>query len=558
MSKFHVNHIETAINQKFKTKIDVSDLKGKSEEIYKAILSRGLAAYSLYVLASADIDVAVSSVIDAYDDNGIDAVYFDRNQKILWLVQSKWIEKGVGEPDTGETMKFTRGILDLMDLRLDRFNAKAIAKETEIREALDDPALRISIVIAYTGHGFSDHNKRIMRDLMAELNEISDLANFYLFSLVEAHKALAGSITGNPITVELALANWGQTDEPYRAYYGTVTASDIAPWWTNHRARLFSDNIRNFVGLTEINESIMNTLSNEPQNFWYFNNGITILCQKVQKKPLGGGDRSMGYFVCEGVSVVNGAQTVGCIGHSHEQAPDKLSNARVMIRLISLEDCPTDFGIRITKATNTQNRVEKRDFVSLDPLQERLKTELMLEGRVYHYIRTDEVVVPDDFNYSLEESTIALACQNKDVSLAVQAKREIGKLWDDITQKPYTDIFNSSVTSTQIWRSIRVLRIVNATLKSKESTSQGRERSCYISANRFILHLVFQKIPTQVILDPQFNFEQYLQDDLPNIINELTNLCKIKVEENYPESLIHQVFRNFTKCRLLEKLCLTT
>lgn len=554
MSRLHVNHIRTAIEKNFKGKIDTSDLLSRpQEEIDKAILTRGLAAYCLYVLAAMDIDNAIKSIVDGYEDNGIDAILFDRNQKILWLVQSKWIESGTGEPDSGEVKKFTSGILDLLDLKLDRFNSKVNAKETEITDALNDPSVRITIVIAYTGQNFSEHNKRTIQDLLKELNDPSELARFYLFPLKDAHKALTGSIAGNPITIEIALSNWGSIEGPHQAFYGLINASDIAPWWTEHRARLFSDNIRNFIGLTEINESILDTLGSEPENFWYFNNGITALCRNINKKPLGGGDRSMGYFVCEGVSIVNGAQTVGCIGHAFERTPDKLKDAKVLIRLISLKDCPPDFGVRITKATNTQNKIEKRDFVSLDPEQERLRTELLLEGRTYHYVRTDENIIPDDNNYLLEESTVALACRNEDYSLSVQAKREIGKLWEDITKKPYTDIFNADITATELWRSIKVFRAVNTKLKSMEkATQQGRERSFYIHANRFLLHLVFQKIPKNATRDPNYDFEKFLRDELPRLIQELIDWCKPKVEKMYPTSLIHQIFRNFTKCKALK------
>jgi len=89
--------------------------------------------------------------VDGYDDNGIDAILFEKNQNILWLVQSKWIEKGNGEPETGDTAKFTNGIRDLVNNELDRFNSKVNAKETDIAEALDNAAVRIGIVIAYTG-----------------------------------------------------------------------------------------------------------------------------------------------------------------------------------------------------------------------------------------------------------------------------------------------------------------------------------------------------------------------------------------------------------------------
>ncbi len=561
MSTIHVNHIKNTIEQKFKGKIDISDLADKSkEEKDKAILTRGLAAYSLYVLASVGIDSATSAIVDGYNDNGIDAVLFERNQNILWLVQSKWIDKGVGEPETGDTAKFTRGIRDLVNNELDRFNAKVKAKENEIAEALDNAAVRIGIILAYTGKSnLSDHNQRILDDLLKELNDPSELVTVHIFSLREAHSALTGSIAGNPIKFDIALMNWGPCDEPYKAFYGTVAASDIAPWWIAHRARLFSDNIRNFIGMTVINESITNTLTTEPANFWYFNNGITILCNKITKKPLGGGDRAIGYFVCEGVNIVNGAQTVGCIGETFKKVPQSLGNARVLVRLISLENCPEDFSVKITKATNTQNRIEKRDFVTLDPQQDRLKTDLWLEGKVYHYIRTDEAITPDDNNYTLEESTIALACQNDDITLSVLAKRELGKLWEDITREPYTLVFNPSTTGLQLWRAVKVLRLVNTILKSKEkSTRPGRERSFYVHANRFILHLLFRMIPTEMMLNPSSDFDKYVSEKLPGIINKLVVDSRSRMEKLYPEpSLVHQVFRNFTKCKEIKSKVLT-
>jgi hypothetical protein len=553
MTRLHVNHVKATIEKLFKDKIDISDMTNKQQsEIDKALLTRSLAAYSVYVLGSVDVDSAARSIVDGYDDNGIDAILLDRNQRILWLVQSKWIEKGEGEPENGEVVKFTRGIFDLIDLKLDRFNEKVRKKDSEIRDALDDPLVKINIVVAYTGHGLGEHNRRTIDDLMKELNEPSELASYYIFSLKEAHKSLTTTIAGQPITVEVSLSEWGRIEEPYKAFYGQINACDLAQWWMENRGRLFSDNIRNFIGLTDINEGIVSTLSSEPQHFWYFNNGITVLCRKIQKKPLGGADKTTGYFVCEGISIVNGAQTVGSIGQAFERHSAEVEKAKVFIRLISLEKCPDDFGVRITKATNTQNKIEKRDFVTLDPEQERLKTELALEGKIYHYIRTDEKIIPDDNNYTLEEATIALACADTDITLAVQAKREIGKLWEDTSKKPYTDIFNSTLTATRFWRSVQVLREVNSLLKSKENISQGRERSFYIHGNRFVLHIVFQIIANESLMNPAFEFEDYRKKKLPDIIQSIMEVTKTKLEEKYGSSLIHQVFRNFTKCKDLK------
>ncbi len=94
--------------------------------------------------------------------------------------------------------------------------------------------------------------------------------------------------------------------------------------------------------------------------FWYFNNGITVLCQKVAKTALGATSKKAGTFAFEGVSIVNGAQTVGGIGRAADDHPQEVGDARVTIRFISLENCPADFAEEVTRGTNTQNRVGPR------------------------------------------------------------------------------------------------------------------------------------------------------------------------------------------------------
>src|SRR5699024_12523864 len=37
------------------------------------------------------------------------------------------------------------------------------------------------------------------------------------------------------------------------------------------------------LGRTAINGELIETLTNEPANFWYFNNGVTILCESVER-----------------------------------------------------------------------------------------------------------------------------------------------------------------------------------------------------------------------------------------------------------------------------------
>src|SRR5205823_13025349 len=86
----------------------------------------------------------------------------------------------------------------------------------------------------------------------------------------------------------VALYDWGQVREPYQGFYGQVAASDVAQWLSKHQNRLFAPNLRVFLGSTEVNTGMVETLTKSPENFWYFNNGITALSRKVAKKPIGG------------------------------------------------------------------------------------------------------------------------------------------------------------------------------------------------------------------------------------------------------------------------------
>jgi hypothetical protein len=108
------------------------------------------------------------------------------------------------------------------------------------------------------------------------------------------------------------MSEWGQVQDPYEAFYGQMKLSDVAEW-AGHGKTLFDRNLRFYRGSTEVNDAMERTISDASERFWYFNNGITILCQSVKKALLNGVDRAWGVFRCNGVSVVNGAQTVGAI-----------------------------------------------------------------------------------------------------------------------------------------------------------------------------------------------------------------------------------------------------
>jgi hypothetical protein len=383
---------------------------------------------------------------------------------------------------------------------------------------------------------------------LAEVNDASNMLSTVPLTQTDLHKAVVAEAEGDSIKLEVMLAEWGHCKQPYASYYGQVEAADIGVWWKEHQQALFAKNLRKFTGSTEVNEAIKDTLKKEPAKFWYFNNGITILCNKLRKKPMGGSKRTSGAFVCEGVSIVNGAQTVGCIGAIAASDPDSLANARVNVRLISLANCPDEFSTELTRAANTQNRIERRDFAALDPEQERLRRDLSLDlGKSYFYKSGDAPGNPAD-GCTIEEATVALACANPDVALAVQAKREVGKLWEDVAKAPYKLLFNGNLTALRMWRLVEVIREVDQALKKEQTNRQGRDRMILVHGNRFVLYHVYRLLDLTSFDDPAFDISAIIAS-VPGMSTKCADAVIKQVQALFPTAYTNSLFKNATKCK---------
>ncbi|MDZ8187190.1 MAG: AIPR family protein [Nostoc sp. ChiSLP02] len=555
MSEIHLRQIKSYLQKTFNGLIDLSDYQNKSETDRELIfLTRSLAAFTLMVLADISPQEASKSIVDGGQDNGIDSIYFDRREKVMYILQSKWKQDSKGSIKTDEVMKFTKGFKDLVNAKYDRFNSKFNNKIKDIEEALNDAGTRFEIILVYSGQTpLADEPLRELDDLLLEMNDPIDIVSKKIINQSTIYNIISQGASGNPINLDVCLFDWGQTKEPYQSYYGQVSAREVVDWWTKHSPKLFASNIRLFVRDSEVNEGIINTVKKEPEKFWYYNNGITALCYSIGKKPLGGSGRDTGIFECKDVKIVNGAQTVGSIARAYQISPEQVEKARVLIRFISLENCPEEFATEITRFNNTQNRIDRREFVALDPEQERIKNELQLEGIIYTY-KTGESIPDGQKGFDLNEATISRACKQHEVSFATRVKDKISALWENIEKSPYKTLFNSSVNGSEIWKLVQILRVVDSRLSEEQKQREGREKLFAIHSNRFVLHLVYKALPDSFfsissdLSSVQMNEVKIITSKfLESIISETSNL--------YPNSYPANTFRNVAKCQeIVEKI----
>lgn len=549
MSEIHLRQIKSHLQKTFNGLIDLSDYQNKSETDREILfLTRSLAAFALMVSANISPQEASKSIVDGGQDNGIDSIYFDRREKVMYILQSKWKQNSRGSIKTEDVMKFTRGFRDLVNAKYERFNSKLSNKIKDIQESLNDAGTRFEVILVYSGQtSLADEPKRELDDLLSEMNEPIDIVNMRVLNQSSIYNIISQGATGSPINLDVCLFDWGQTKEPYQSYYGQVSASEVADWWTKYYPKLFASNIRLFVRDSEVNEGIINTVKNEPEKFWYYNNGITALCSSIGKKPLGGSGRDTGIFECKDVKIVNGAQTVGSIARAYQNSPEQVEKAKVLIRFISLGNCPEEFATEITRFNNTQNRIYRREFVALDPEQERIKNELQLEGITYAY-KSGESIPPEQKGFDLNEATISRACKQDEVSFVTRVKDKISSLWENIEKPPYKTLFNTSVNGSDIWKLVQILRIVDKKLSEEQKQRDGRERLFSVHSNRLILHLVYKALP-----DNFFSSSSDLTATQTNEIKEMTlKFLKSIMSETsnlYPNSYPANTFRNVTKCQ---------
>lgn len=553
MSNLKMVRIQAKLEDLFGDKIDLSDVANPDEKVNK-FCSRAVAALAVVMRCGIDFDVAALSITDGYHDMGIDAVYNDTTQKKLILVQSKWRKEGTGSISQPEAQVFTEGIKRIINFDFSGCNAKLLAKQQEISAAIRDMEYQVEMVYCHTGsQNICEYALRPINEVLRQVNEDDspDLLVFVEQKLQDIYDFLAnGQNSDNIVLDDVLLSNWGTIEAPFKAYYGTIPVSAIGEWYQQYGNRLFAKNIRYFKGSTEVNKGIKDVLKNEPENFFYYNNGIKILCRKITKKAAYSTSRNIGLFALDGVSVVNGAQTTGVIGSVYAETPESVSSAYVFVQMIDLGASGEEQAAQITKLSNTQNKIDGKDFASLDPNQDRLRMELSLGGIQYLYKAGAKIEDPEH-QISLDETIISQACILSDLSVIALAKRNIGALTENIEKAPYKMLFNDSTNSFSLYNGVQVLRAVDRCIAKREPNSTGRKRLVLVHGNRFLLYKILHELKAQTNFDSKYLTAEYINNIVEPLFEKVWESTYTSMEEHFFDAYPAHIFKNVGRLKEL-------
>lgn len=431
-------------------------------------------------------DEITDGIIDGGDDGGIDSIYIFVNDDLIteepedysiykksnvkieiYAFQTKLSTKYKEQA----VEKFNRTVVDLLDMSAD-YNKLAIEYNPEVIEKFKLICLVNKKLIAkfpkmnfygfYVTKGSTGviHQKvkskaeRIQSDIMDKIVDSTAKFDFWGAEelLLEARKQPKTAFT-------LDVVEHFQPDKNLAIALCSIKSYSkfLSHENGNMNKSIFESNVRDYQGNVSVNREIRETLINPTgEDFWWLNNGITILASKM---TVSGKE-----VVIESPEIVNGLQTSNEIFNFFNDGgtDDKRT---VLIRII----CPDseESRDRIIKATNSQTQIPNVSLRGTDRIHRDIEDYFETKGLYYdrrkNFYKNEGKPIAKIISMSfLGQSLMSILSHKPDTARA----RPSTLLNNNVE---YNGLFNSNVSLDVYYICVRILLDVDSYLKSISS-----------------------------------------------------------------------------------------
>jgi hypothetical protein len=448
----------------------------------------------VYLCVSTLLDLGFEDSFDCLTDSGgnfgTDALHISEEvdgEFVVTLFQGKYKRDLKGEANFPEN-----GIHDMIDAvrhifdpssRLEKINQRLKVKVEEARSLIRDGYIpRIRAIACNNGLKWNT-----TADEAIERSNFGDQVNFEHLN----HDALV-RILQRPKAVDETLKLVGKAaieDMNFsRVCVGRIPVSEIYGFMKAHGDQLLERNIRRYLGLqgNRVNTGIRDTLhSSQPENFYFFNNGLTLICDQFKYNAVQQGDYQV---QAKNLQIVNGGQTCMTIYRTLEDMDGKgkplPTTATVLVRLYELPNEDNDLLLQITHATNSQNPVDLKDLKSNDERQRSLETSIDSLGFSYRRKRTDTSTKANDITSGTAAEAVLAVWRHAPHQAKFFSREHFGKL--------YSQIFTDDLTGAQAIIAVLLYRIAENRRKRPQESDPLfiRYGSCFVAMQmgRRLLH----------------------------------------------------------------------
>jgi hypothetical protein len=305
---------------------------------------------------------ARDDITDGQDDKEIDAVIVDDELRRIVIIQGKFYAGSVDHQPLQDVLAAWIQIKDLVTLQQNA-NSKVKVKLAAVAEALsDDYDVEFELVTTGTLTTSAQQDLATFQVLISGFDQMQASITLVDEPVIKSRweEAVAKELPKLNHTLTLETGRYlDMTVAGFKTVLAAVPLSDCLQLPGIRDGMLFRKNVRQSLGLTnKVNKGLRQTINSEnPQYFFLFHNGITALCEKLDL------DKTTGMMKLEGLSVVNGCQSLTTIMASSEKV--RTSNGSyVLFRFYEIPQ--RDVAEKISVNTNSQSAVKPRDLRSND------------------------------------------------------------------------------------------------------------------------------------------------------------------------------------------------
>lgn len=273
--------------------------------------------------------------------------------------------------------KFKAYIDKVIDFLVEKFNIepfstiykKLLDEESDyIDNLLCKPEVILYFVSARTNHTMQEdeiENERKKFEKREDLNYKVKLKSIKFIQNEEINKLYENINKFH--NVQLTFDNVMQLDEKNKIPISLISVFTfkelkemILTSDNNLREHLFVENPRSFIGYTDINKSIKETLEDNSlkEYFLYLNNGLTILCDLIENHKT-----KKNTYILKYPRIINGCQTTHILYEAFKEGLQEIDNIEITAKIIATKDDNLKEYIIFT--TNNQNSINK-DLQSLN------------------------------------------------------------------------------------------------------------------------------------------------------------------------------------------------
>jgi len=250
-----------------------------------------------------DEDQGAKALVGGAGDKGIDAIWIDESAKAVFVVQAKFRET------LGQRSENRNDVLGLLEVarylsEKDNHKFKSCLDKTEplVAERLPDARQRFlqdgfRVLLYFVTLG--KVSSTIRNDAELRIGEFSKLVTMDIIDSTSAAVVMRNYLDGvapsipacrletergDQVRVNSISQRYDETNK-IECWVFSMRGDKIAELFETAGTRLFARNVRGYLGQRPpVNEAMKKTLQDEPNRFFYYNNGITILCDEAEKK----------------------------------------------------------------------------------------------------------------------------------------------------------------------------------------------------------------------------------------------------------------------------------